>query len=49
MADPDPSPADTGPGMPLWVRGFVVAAVVVAVLLVVFVLTGDHGPGGHGP
>jgi hypothetical protein len=36
--------------MPRWVRGFIAAGVIVAVLVVVVLvlLGGDHGPGRHG-
>jgi hypothetical protein len=35
--------------MPRWVKGFIAAGVIVAVLVVVLVLLGgDHGPGRHG-
>lgn len=49
----DERPDDvTGPGedhrMPGWVRGFLLAAIVVAVLVAVLLLSGGHGPGRHG-
>lgn len=35
--------------MPGWVKGFIVAGIAVAVLVVLaLVLGGDHGPGRHG-
>ena len=43
-------PADDGhPGMPTWVRWTLVAVLVLVVVLVVlrFVVGGDHGPGRH--
>ncbi len=33
--------------MPTWVKGFVIAAVILAALVVVMLLTGGHGPGRH--
>lgn len=35
--------------MPGWVKGFIVAGIAVAVLVVLaLLLGGDHGPGRHG-
>jgi len=57
MADPPPYPDtgdDTGvgpdrestPGIPLWVKVF---GIVVVLLVVIALVTGLGGPGGHGP
>lgn len=35
-------------GMPRWVKVFVIVGVVVAILVVVSLVTGGHGPGRHG-
>ena len=41
-------PAAAAPGMPRWVKALIVLAVAfVAVLVVVGLLTGGHGPGRH--
>ena len=41
-------PTAAGPGMPRWVKTLIVLAVaLVAVLVVVGLLTGGHGPGRH--
>ena len=37
----------TGPGMPRWVKAFIAVAALLAVLLLVGLLTGGHGPGRH--
>lgn len=46
-----PSDAETPPGMPRWVKVFVLIVVLLVLLAVVilFLLGGDHGPGGHAP
>ena len=44
----DRPPAAATPGMPRWVKTLMVLAVaLVAVLVVVGLLTGGHGPGRH--
>lgn len=55
-AGPGPSPSGEPPAtgedrMPGWVRGFVIAGIVLALVVVVAVLVGggDHGPGRHLP
>ncbi|MGI8479784.1 MAG: hypothetical protein ACR2M2_08015 [Gaiellaceae bacterium] len=56
MADPftDPGSGDDRPvgrltpGMPRWVKAFLIVALVVALLVVILLLTGGgHGPGRH--
>ena len=47
-AERDREAAVTEDGMPRWVKGFAVAAVVLVVLVVVLMLTGHHGPSRHG-
>ena len=37
----------TGPGIPRWVKLFIGVAALLAVLLVVGLLAGGHGPGRH--
>lgn len=32
-------------GMPTWVKGFAIIAVILAILVVVMLLAGGHGPG----
>jgi len=57
MNDHPPSPEagvepDRGakPGMPRWVKVFVIIAVVLIVVVVIGLVTGQLGPGGpHGP
>ncbi len=34
-------------GMPTWVKGFVVAAAILTILVIIMLLIGDHGPGRH--
>lgn len=50
LSGPATPPVRSGPepgaGMPRWVKGFVVAVVVLLVVLAVMLLTG-HGPGRH--
>lgn len=42
--------SESKPGMPRWVKVFVIIAVVLAVVVVIGLLTGQLGPGGpHGP
>lgn len=40
-------PTAATPGMPRWVKTLIVLAALVAVLVVVGLLTGGHGPGRH--
>lgn len=49
MADlpPDLRPDDRAPAMPRWVKVFVIVALVLAVLVVIALLTGGHGPSRH--
>lgn len=56
MADPslDPGTGDDRPvgrptpGMPRWVKAFLIVALVVALLVVILLLiSGGHGPGRH--
>lgn len=50
MADDSPS-SETPPGMPRWVKVFLlfVLLVILLVVVIMFVFGGDHGPGGHAP
>ena len=43
--------SETPPGMPRWVKVFVLIVILVILLVVVimFVVGGDHGPGRHAP
>ena len=46
------SNAETPPGMPRWVKVFVLIVILLILLVVVLKLTGiggDHGPGRHAP
>ena len=46
--EPDSGTEPTYTGMPTWVKWFVVAAFVLAVVVVVALLVGgEHGPGRH--
>ena len=49
MADlpPDLRPDDRAPAMPRWVKTFVIVALVLAVLVVIALLAGGHGPSRH--
>ena len=52
MTDDSPSSdAETPPGMPRWVKVFVLIVVllILLVLVIMFVVGGDHGLGRHGP
>ncbi len=40
-------PEDATAGMPTWVKGFAITAAILAVLIVVMLLAGGHGPGRH--
>ena len=45
------NPAETGPGMPRWVKVFLAVGLALVLLFAVARLTGvggDHGPGRHG-
>lgn len=46
-----PPNSETPPGMPRWVKLFVLIGILVILLVVIimFVVGGDHGPGGHAP
>jgi hypothetical protein len=37
------------PGMPRWVKAFLIIALILVVVLVIGLITGRAGPGGHGP
>ncbi len=41
-----PPQNSSGAGIPSWVKGFAIAAVVLVLLIVIMLLTG-HGPGRH--
>lgn len=43
--------SETPPGMPRWVKVFVliVILVILVVVIIMFVVGGDHGPGRHAP
>jgi hypothetical protein len=45
-----PATQDGPPGVPGWVKGLAFGAVMVllAIVLVMLVVGGDHGPGRHG-
>ena len=48
MKDPTTAPRDA-PGMPRWVKVFIAVGIVLIALLVVMQFVGgDHGPGRHG-
>jgi hypothetical protein len=49
MADlpPDLRPDNQAPAMPRWVKVSVIVALVLAVLVVIALLTGGHGPSRH--
>jgi hypothetical protein len=50
MADPTPSPTSTteAPGTPRWVKVLAIVAVALIALVVVLLLVGgNHGPGRH--
>ena len=46
-----PSPVETKPGMPRWVKVSGIIAIVLALVVVIVVLVsgGEHGPGRHLP
>jgi hypothetical protein len=48
MAEPPPTPQ---PGMPRWVKVFGIVAIVLALAVVIVLLVsgGQHGPGRHVP
>ena len=45
------SDTETPPGMPRWVKVFVLIVILLILLVVVimFIVGGDHGPGRHAP
>ena len=50
MAEPPASPdhgVEAGNGTPRWVKVFGIIALIVALLFVVLLLIGGHGPGRH--
>jgi len=48
LEHPDTTTSDNAAqGIPTWVESFAVAAAILAVLVVVLLLTGGHGPGRH--
>ncbi len=49
MTDTSPSSDETPPGMPRWVKVFVLIVIllILLVLITMFALGGDHGPGRH--
>lgn len=51
MAEPTPAHNSTPPKAPRWVKvsGLIVALVVVAVVLIMALAGGEHGPGRHLP
>lgn len=50
MTDGSPN-SESPPGMPRWVKVFVLLAILVILLvvLIMFIVGGDHGPGRHAP
>lgn len=50
MTDDTPD-TETPPGMPRWVKVFVliVILVILLVVIIVVIVDGDHGPGSHSP
>lgn len=46
-ADPDVESQHASPSTPLWVKLFGIVAIVLALLLVVLIIAGGHGPGRH--
>jgi hypothetical protein len=49
MTEPAQPPQDDHPGMPRWVKvsALAVAVLVVALIVVMLAIGGEHGPGRH--